>query len=169
MEKYGWLRDMLHGKTDEELESFLPAMLYDIYLECGVDILLSLLEHLPKIRIYVSPRNLADDVRPQDLCTLSKRKAEKSMSAGMFFIYKHCGAKTLQALLEHFPGIMIYVGPGMLNQARGEYIQRAWTGNNAKEIAITLGVSEQYVYEMMQKQARQTKIQFVHITPRLPF
>lgn len=169
MGTYNWLRELIKGQSEEYLENLLPDMLYEIHSECGIDVLISLLEHLPKIRIYVSPRNIEDGVLVTEITKLTRRQAAKVLSAGMFYIYSQCGAKTLQALLEHFPGITIYVGPGMLSNARTEYVRQHFDGSNAKQVAITMGVSEQYVYETMQKQTRRTKKEFLNTTPRLPF
>lgn len=64
-------------------------------------------------------------------------------------IYEHCGLDVLLKLWECVPGLNIYVSTKPLVEAKKRYIRKFHTGDNVKQLALLLDVSERFVYETL--------------------
>ncbi|HOX22774.1 MAG TPA: hypothetical protein PLL10_04860 [Elusimicrobiales bacterium] len=55
---YNWLRELNKKLSKDEMADLLPDMLWDIYDSCGLEVLIILLEKMPKVPLYISPQGL---------------------------------------------------------------------------------------------------------------
>ncbi|NLO92530.1 MAG: hypothetical protein GX410_11145 [Elusimicrobia bacterium] len=56
---YDWLRELDKKLSRDEMAELLPpGVTWDIYDTCGLEVLIVLLEKMPKIPLYVSPQSL---------------------------------------------------------------------------------------------------------------
>lgn len=72
---------------------------------------------------------------------------EDLFSGDMKLIADKCGIDVLLSLLTNVPHIHVYLSEAPLMEARKRYIEKHYRQGNAKLIAVTLGVSEFYVYK----------------------
>ncbi|MCX5785700.1 MAG: hypothetical protein NTX59_08415 [Elusimicrobia bacterium] len=81
---------------------------------------------------------------------LDEKDIAKHFTNDITLIYEHCGLEVLIKLWEKLASINLYLSEKPLMAMRREYIHKNYvktnTGNNAKELAVLLHVSEQYVY-----------------------
>jgi len=77
---------------------------------------------------------------------LSKEEIEKALEGDLELVYSLCGLDMLLSLWEHFSGMNIYVSTKPLRVLQRSYIKKNFTGGNIKELARKLGVSEKFVY-----------------------
>lgn len=64
-------------------------------------------------------------------------------------IAEHCGIEVLMKLWKCVPGLNIYVSTKPLTEAKKRYIRKFYNGNNAKQLALLLNVSERFVYDVL--------------------
>lgn len=67
-------------------------------------------------------------------------------------IYEHCGLDVLLKLWECLPGLNIYISTRPLMEAKKRYINMNYRGNNVKELALKLKVSERFVQDVVGRQ-----------------
>ncbi len=66
-------------------------------------------------------------------------------------IYEFCGLEVLKALWENLPGINLYISTKSLIELQKEYIKRHYTGDNIKELAAKLKISERFIYKVIEE------------------
>jgi len=160
------LKEILKGKTDEQIMELLPDTLYEIYTSCGLPVLLSLLDNLPKVPIYLSPKSVDISVlRPG----VPRKKALAMLPENARHIYKRCGRNVLLALLDQMRGLELYVAPGALKTAQTLYIRQHHNGHNVHDLALRLGVSTCQIYKILSAPVAKPVAATPSYTPRLPF
>ena len=80
---------------------------------------------------------------------LSEKEIQESLEGDLQLVYEHCGLEILCLLWQNFSGMNIYVSTKPLRALQKLYIKKHYNGNNVKEIAIKLGVSEKFVYNVI--------------------
>jgi len=163
---YDWLRELLKGMTRDEISELLPDTLWDIYDTCGLAVLISLLENMPKVPIYVAPNAIDIAVlRPN----FPRKKALAALPEKARYIYKHCGRSVLFALLTQMPGVELYIAPEGLKPARALYVRKHFNGHNVPDLALRLGVSTCHIYQIVVAPEANRNCSPAAYTPRLPF
>ena len=66
-------------------------------------------------------------------------------------VHEWCGIDVLISLWERFSSMNIYVSTKPLDKIKRRYIKKHWTGRNLKELCSLLGVSERFVYEVLEE------------------
>ncbi len=66
-------------------------------------------------------------------------------------IASQCGLDVLLRLWENLLGLNLYLSGRPIQEAQRRYIQKFYNGKNAKELAITLGVSDRFVYDVLKE------------------
>lgn len=84
---------------------------------------------------------------PNNLDWLDEIEWEDLLNSDMRLIKDKLGEQVLKGLLIELKSIHLYVTDKPINEARKRYIDRFYNGRNAKELAIRLGVSEQFIYK----------------------
>lgn len=75
----------------------------------------------------------------------------KDMPNGdMRLVAELCGIDTALILMEHLGGVNIYVPKMIEKRIMATYVQRHYTGSNAKELAIRMGKSVRFVYSLLE-------------------
>ncbi len=81
---------------------------------------------------------------------LDREEILKHLSNDARLIYEYCGLEVLIALWEKLSSINLYLSDKPLMDLRRVYVRKHYketaAGNNSKQLAVTLGVSEQFVY-----------------------
>jgi Mor family transcriptional regulator len=72
-------------------------------------------------------------------------------------IAEYCGIDVLLKLWECLPGLNLYISTKPLIEAKKRYIRKFYDGKNVKQIALILGVSERFVYEVIGGKHREKK------------
>jgi len=67
-------------------------------------------------------------------------------------VYEHCGEDVLLPLLEAFAGKNMYLRAGVVTRMKKRYIQEKSGELTAKELAIRLDVSEEFVYDTLRSE-----------------
>lgn len=163
--RYDWVKDLAKTLPQEQFEQLLPDLLFDIYSECGLDTLLILLDKLPKVPIYVSRVGMRD-INLLELRTMTRAKVLKVLPQNLHYIYNMVGIDILVRLLDKFSGIEMYLAPTGLDALRELYIRKHFDGQNTRLLALELGVSQRWVYNVLAR--RQTPAPQAVSQPRLP-
>ncbi len=80
---------------------------------------------------------------------LSEREIQEALEGDLQLVYEHCGLDILCLIWQNFSGLNIYVSTKPLRALQKIYIKKYYNGHNIKEIAIKLGVSEKFVYNVI--------------------
>lgn len=80
---------------------------------------------------------------------LSEEEIKKCLEGDMELVYNLCGLDFVITLWEQFSGTNIYVSTKPLRSLQRSYVKKYFTGNNIKEIAQKLRVSEKFVYNVI--------------------
>lgn len=73
------------------------------------------------------------------------------LDGDMATVYGACGEETLKKLWEGVPSMTLYVSTKAINDAKRVYIQRHYSGRNAKELARFLEVSDKFVQDALNR------------------
>lgn len=84
---------------------------------------------------------------PNNLDWLDEIEWEDLLNSDMRLIKDKLGEQVLKELLIELKSIHLYVTDKPINEARKRYVDRFYNGRNAKELAIKLAVSEQFIYK----------------------
>lgn len=76
-------------------------------------------------------------------------RIEDLLDGDMKMVEEFCGKETVIALYQNFPSMNIYVSTKGLVAAKRRYVQERYDGLNIKRLAITLGVSERFIYQVI--------------------
>ncbi|MDH3976437.1 MAG: hypothetical protein OEV42_19405 [Deltaproteobacteria bacterium] len=81
----------------------------------------------------------------------------EDLNEDLRLVAEQCGLDVAIRLADKMPSMGIYVRPikGM-GEIKERFVSKYFTGSNRKEIALVLGVSDRWVYEIYKK-ARQEK------------
>lgn len=82
---------------------------------------------------------------------LDEEELATVMTGDLGLVYSLCGIDVLIKLCENFLGMNIYVSSKPVKQAAKLYVKKYWNGKNHKELAVRLGVSERYIYEIIRE------------------
>ena len=81
---------------------------------------------------------------------LDQEEILKYLTNDAKLIYEYCGLEVLITLWEKLSSINLYLSDKPLMDLRRGYVRKHYeetpAGNNSKQLAVTLGVSEQFVY-----------------------
>jgi len=72
-------------------------------------------------------------------------------------IYEHCGEDVLLPLLDAFAGKSMYLRAEVVTRMKKRYIQEKSGELTAKELAIRLDASEEFVYDILRSQDKSSK------------
>lgn len=72
---------------------------------------------------------------------------EDLLNSDMRLIREKLGDGVLKKMLIELKSIHLYVTDKPINEARKRYVGQHYNGRNAKELAVKLGVSEQFIYK----------------------
>lgn len=98
---------------------------------------------------------------------LKEIEVDDLLDGDMKLVYKYCGIETLVSLFDYFCSMSIYVSGRDLNKARKRYIRQHFTGNNVKSLCIKLGVSERFIYDVLEgKQAARCSVKIDRVLPK---
>jgi Mor family transcriptional regulator len=86
---------------------------------------------------------------PGKLAWLADIEIEDLLSGDVKLVHDHCGRDVLISLWENLPSINIYVSKKPLEEAKARYIRKHFDGDNVKALAVTLGVSEGFIYKVI--------------------
>lgn len=64
-------------------------------------------------------------------------------------ILGHCGEDTLFKMLESLAGLHLFISTKPIKEAQKIYIKKHYNGQNIKQLAIKLGASERFVYQVI--------------------
>jgi len=64
-------------------------------------------------------------------------------------VYEHCGEDVLLALLDAFAGKSMYLRAEIVTEMQKRYIREHAGRLTAKELAVRLGVSKEFVYDTL--------------------
>jgi hypothetical protein len=87
----------------------------------------------------------------KDLSWLNDLEIEDELYGDLKLVYEWCGKDVLQKLWEHFPSMSIYVTTKPLDKLKRRYIRKHWNGTNLKQLCSSLGVSERFVYDVLEE------------------
>lgn len=78
---------------------------------------------------------------------------EDLLEKDALMVYQHCGLYTLLSLWENLPSLHLYLAETCYFDIKKRYIRTHFKkgpeGDNAKELAVKLGVSHQFVHEAL--------------------
>lgn len=80
---------------------------------------------------------------------LSQEEIKECLEGDMELVYNICGLDLTITLWEQFSGMSIYVSTKPLRALQRQYIKKYFRGDNVKEIAQKLRVSEKFVYKVL--------------------
>lgn len=80
---------------------------------------------------------------------LTDEELSQVLYGDLLLIYSLCGVETLIKVCENLLGLNIYVSSKPIKEAIKLYVRKNFTGDNHKELAAKLGISERYVYEIL--------------------
>jgi hypothetical protein len=81
-------------------------------------------------------------------------------------VYEHCGGDVLLPLLEAFAGKNMYLRAEVVTRMKKRYIQEKSGELTAKELAIRLDVSEEFVYETLRTDENSERTLFKNPPPK---
>jgi Mor family transcriptional regulator len=141
--KLAWMKNM------NDVERCLENDMKLVYENCGIDTVITLLENLPSIKLFVSRGSVADirDLHEKKLYDEVKPLLGKDMQ----LVYEMCGIDTVTSLIENLPGINFYVSQDNVIRAQKKYIAREFNGRNVKELAIKIGCGESFIYKVVRQ------------------
>jgi len=143
MKNLDWVRTL----SEEQIEAGLSGDLRLVYEQCGLEAVIALLTGMPMVWIYV-PKMEAAVVDGTPVLT-----------GDMELVRKRCGMETVSALLAGTPGIYLLVSCQTLSNWQKAYICQAFSGDNAKTLALELGISQRQVYAAMTEMRREKQEQ----------
>jgi len=73
-------------------------------------------------------------------------------------VYEHCGEDVLLPLLEAFAGKNMYLRAEIVTEMKKRYIRENSGDLTAKELAIRLDVSKEFVYETLRSEDTQESL-----------
>lgn len=77
---------------------------------------------------------------------IPKEDLEKYLSKDIRMIYEACGMDVLVTLWKNLGGLQFYLSTAPLNELKKIYARKHYNGDNAKELAITLGVTDRFIF-----------------------
>ena len=77
---------------------------------------------------------------------LKEVEIEDLMTGDLRLVAESCGHGVAAMLLENLPKTNLYISEKPLFEAKKRYIRLKFNGSNVKDLARTLRVSEQFVY-----------------------
>jgi len=80
---------------------------------------------------------------------LSAEELDSVLSGDLALIYSECGIDTLIKICKSLMGISLYISARSIHDARAMYIKKHYNGENIKDLAIKLGVSQRYIYKVI--------------------
>lgn len=83
---------------------------------------------------------------------LSKEELEEVLFGDLRLIYMLCGVDALVKICENLMGLNLYISSKPIKDAMKVYVKKNFKGYNHKELAITLGVSERYIYKVLREE-----------------
>lgn len=147
--------DLSWMKELGDLEKLLAFDLKLVHENCGIDVVISLLENLPSINVFVS-RGAVEELR--DLHeTKQTEELHSRLGKDMWLVYKFCGIETVISLIENLPGINFYVSQDVVTRAQKKYIRQKFNGQNVKDIAIKIRCSETFVYKVIREKMKSSR------------
>ena len=69
-------------------------------------------------------------------------------------VYERCGRETVIKLWKSLMGIYIHISEELIWDARREYVRKNFKGNNHKELAATLQVSQRWIYDFLKEESK---------------
>ncbi|MCA0447671.1 MAG: hypothetical protein LCH54_15725 [Bacteroidetes bacterium] len=90
----------------------------------------------------------------ENLNWMDELELEKVLTGDAKLVLDNCGPETVKQLWWKLQGIAIYPSQTAINDAMRAYMRKKFDGTNYKEIAVTLGVSERFVREVLAKNPR---------------
>ncbi len=94
----------------------------------------------------------------ENLTWLNEIEFEDLLDGDLELIYRYCGKDVLIALWAGMPSIAIYLSTAPLEAAKERYIHKHHNGGNTKELAITLGMSQSQIYNVISGRAIQKRV-----------
>ncbi len=75
----------------------------------------------------------------------------EDLQGDLQLVARECGMEVALSLAEKLGSIHIYVRPldALISARKKEFIRKNFTGANHKELAIAVGWSERYIYEIL--------------------
>lgn len=92
--------------------------------------------------------------------TLPEEVLRQHLTSDMLMVYDACGIDVLISLATHCASIPVYMAPRALARLQRVYIKQASTGNNYKELARSMGLSERFVYDAVAEERAETPDMF---------
>jgi len=75
---------------------------------------------------------------------------EECLDADSRLFYNQCGRELFIAVWTKMLGVSIHFSEKPLWRAKQKYILKYFTGDNHKELALHLGISQDYIYKTLQ-------------------
>lgn len=69
-------------------------------------------------------------------------------------VLAHCGEDTLFSMLEKLAGLHLFISTKPIKEAQKRYIRKHYNGQNIKQLAIKLGASERFVYQVLRDEKK---------------
>jgi Mor family transcriptional regulator len=89
---------------------------------------------------------------------LSEEEINFCLQGDAQIVYHTCGLDTLISLAKNLSGISIYISQKNLRDAMKCYIKKNFDGSNHKELAIKLGVTERFIYDMINEISQERRL-----------
>ncbi len=93
----------------------------------------------------------------RDLSWLNEVEFEDLLTGDLELVYRYCGKDVLIALWAGMASVNIYLSTAPLEAAKERYIRKHHNGSNTKELAITLGMSQSQIYNVISGRAIQKR------------
>jgi hypothetical protein len=81
-------------------------------------------------------------------------------------VYEHCGEDVLLSLLDAYAGRSMYLRAEVVTRMKKRYIQEKSGELTAKELAIRLDVSKEFVYETLRTDENSERTLFKNPPPK---
>ncbi|ODA43625.1 hypothetical protein THER_1664 [Thermodesulfovibrio sp. N1] len=85
---------------------------------------------------------------------LSEEELSGLLYGDLSLIYSLCGIDTLIKVCENLMGMNLYISSKPIKDAVKLYVRKNFNGHNHKELAVKLGVSQRYIYDIIEKELR---------------
>jgi hypothetical protein len=111
--------------------------------DCGIETCVALLLNFPGISLYIAgvQSEKVENITPENL-----------PNEDMQLVAEKCGLEIARQLLKKFGQTIIYVPRISTTAWARSYIRSHYSGQNAKRLASTFGVSERYIYKCIKGQ-----------------
>lgn len=76
---------------------------------------------------------------------------EQHLTADLKLVLDRLGLDGLIMIWENFPNVPIYISEKPLLKYMERFVLENYTGHNAKELALELGISERKVYQFLKE------------------